>query len=313
MREQINARLEQAQQRIQRSHKVEAMLASLQKEQSDLETKESMLKTQLAKETREYEKISKTGISALFYKVLGSLEEQVEKERQDALAAQIKYEQCIRELDDVRYEIGKLEAERRQLADSQAQYDALHYEKTKLLLQENGPTAQRIIDLGEQVAACNNNVREIREAISAGNEVLQSLGEATKSLGSAEGWGMWDMFGGGGLITDMVKHSHIDDASAAAQRTQSLLRRFRTELADVRISSDVQIEIGGFAKFADFFFDGLIADWFMQSKINASQESVRKVDGQVRHVLSKLADMERRESDSIREIEAELDSLVVNS
>lgn len=313
MREQINAKLEQARQSIQRLHKVEAMLASLQKEQCDLEAKESTLKTQLAKENREYEKISKTSISALFYKVLGSLEEQVEKERQDALAAQIKYEQCIRELDDVRYQIEKLEAERRQFADSQAQYNALHYEKTRMLLQKNGPAAQRIIDLGEQAAVCNNNVREIREAISAGNAVLGSLGEASKSLGSAKGWGMWDMFGSGGLITDMVKHSHIDDARVAAQRTQSLLRRFRTELADVRISSEIQIEIGGFAKFADFFFDGLIADWFVQNKINASQESVRNVEGQVRNVLSKLADMERQEEDSIRKIEIELNSLVVNS
>lgn len=121
----------------------------------------------------------------MFYKVLGSLEEQVEKERQDALEAQLKYDQCIRELGDVHYEIEKLEAEHRKLADSQAQYNALHYEKTKLLMQENGPVAQRIIDLGEQAAARNNNIREIREAISAGNAVLGSLGEASQSLGRA--------------------------------------------------------------------------------------------------------------------------------
>ena len=37
-------------------------------------------------------------------------------------------------------------------------------------------------------------------------------------------------------------------------------RRFKTELADVEITADLQITVDGFLKFADFFFDGLFTD-----------------------------------------------------
>ncbi|NLL62799.1 MAG: hypothetical protein GX241_00935, partial [Ruminococcaceae bacterium] len=42
-----------------------------------------------------------------------------------------------------------------------------------------------------------------------------------------------------------------------------------------------------FVKFADFFFDGLISDWIVQSRIHDSQESVNNVRRDVNNVLDK--------------------------
>jgi hypothetical protein len=123
---------------------------------------------------------------------------------------------------------------------------------------------------------------------------------------------MWDMLGGG-LISDLAKHSHIDNAKYEAEQAQKLLRRFRSELADIRISDDIHIETGGFAKFADFFFDGLIADWFMQSKIQNSHESVSQVRSQVRSVLNKLSSLESQESSRIRKAETEIKELITKA
>ena len=118
---------------------------------------------------------------------------------------------------------------------------------------------------------------------------------------------------GGGLISGLAKHSHIDDAKYETERTQTLLRRFKTELADVRIDSDIYIETGGFAKFADFFFDGLIADWFMQTKIQNSRESVSRVRDQVQSVMSKLSRLEVQKSSSIEKLEMEINELIAKA
>lgn len=61
------------------------------------------------------------------------------------------------------------------------------------------------------------------------------------------------------------------------ERAHQKLREFKSELADVTINYDINFETEGFAKFADFFFDSLIADWYMQSKINNSYQSVENV------------------------------------
>ena len=73
---------------------------------------------------------------------------------------------------------------------------------------------------------------------------------------------------GGGLIADLAKHSRLDDAQASVEYLQSQLRAFRTELADVTISADFQVNIDGFLRVADYVFDGIFADWAVLDRIN---------------------------------------------
>jgi hypothetical protein len=130
-------------------------------------------------------------------------------------------------------------------------------------------------------------LKEITEAVAAGNNVLSDLEQAIQSLGSAENWGVWDMLGGG-LISDMIKHSHIDDARALVNKVQTNISQFKRELADVRNDVEIQINIGELASFADFFFDGLITDWIVQSKIEDSLAQAQKAKGIIVQAVQQL-------------------------
>ena len=55
-------------------------------------------------------------------------------------------------------------------------------------------------------------------------DIEVSQDNALKNLNSAEGWGTWDLLGGG-LISDLAKHSHIDDAKNDVANAQNLLRK----------------------------------------------------------------------------------------
>lgn len=48
--------------------------------------------------------------------------------------------------------------------------------------------------------------REIQEALTAGENALQSLYAASEQLDSARNWGIVDLLGGG-FFTDLIKHS----------------------------------------------------------------------------------------------------------
>lgn len=127
--------------------------------------------------------------------------------------------------------------------------------------------------------------KEINEAIEAGQRALMSLRQAENKLSSARNWGLVDLFGGG-FLTDMMKYSKINDASRYVEQAKWDLQKFQRELKDVNLPTEVKIEIGGFLSFADFFFDGVVADYLVQSKIaNARQQiadAIRIVENTLR-------------------------------
>ncbi|MCB8815446.1 hypothetical protein [Desulfosporosinus shakirovi] len=306
----INEKLEQTQRGIARLHRIDSILKQLELEQDNLESKESGLKVILEKENYDAERLEHKSVASVFYSILGSLNEHVEKERREALAAKLRYDQAAKDLKDVNYQISKLSSERLGYVDCQKEYDHLCAKKKEELMRENGETAQKILELTDKANLTRINLQEINEALSAGNRVLDSLDSVLSTLESAEGWGTWDLLGGG-LISDLAKHSHIDDAKVETENIQRLLRQFKIELTDVSISSEIVIETEGFAKFADFFFDGLIADWFMQSKINESQASVERVKSQVLNIVAKLEHMIAQGNANLERLEAEIRELIV--
>lgn len=133
----------------------------------------------------------------------------------------------------------------------------------------------------------HNMLEEVNEAIYAGERALSSLRIAYDELSSAKSWGIVDLLGGG-LITDMIKHSKMDRASSYMETAKHDLRIFQRELKDVTVNADFQINVGDFLKFADFFFDGLVADYLVQSKIADAKKEVDKAIRQVEDILADL-------------------------
>lgn len=129
--------------------------------------------------------------------------------------------------------------------------------------------------------------KEIREAVEAGENALDSLREAQNSLNSARSWGIFDMLGGG-FITDMVKHSRIRDASFYMEQAQRDLQSFQRELKDVQVPMGMRVEIGSFLSFADFFLDGIVADYLVQTKIADARAQVADAILRVENILAEL-------------------------
>ena len=129
--------------------------------------------------------------------------------------------------------------------------------------------------------------KEVNEAIAAGTTALLSLRKAQEELGHARNWGIVDMLGGG-LLTDIFKHSKINTAENCIANAKHYLNIFQMELRDVSAYPEIQIEIGDFLTFADFFFDGIIADYMVQSKIANARKQVGDAIERVEQILYQL-------------------------
>ena len=132
--------------------------------------------------------------------------------------------------------------------------------------------------------------QEIREAVTAGERALQSLRAAQDRLNSARSWGIFDMLGGG-FITGMIKHSKLNDAASYMEAAKIDLRTFQRELRDVEVPTNIELEISSFLSFADFFFDGFVADYLVQSKIADTRRQVSDAIRRVENILQDLRAM----------------------
>ncbi len=134
------------------------------------------------------------------------------------------------------------------------------------------------------------NPQEIHEAINAADEALDALHRADDCLSSAGNWGILDMLGGD-FFASLFKHNKLNQAQQALEDARRALRRFSRELADVRQAADFQLDIGDFLSFADFFFDGLISDWMVQSKIRKGRQQVQQAIAYVDGIRARLWEM----------------------
>ena len=135
---------------------------------------------------------------------------------------------------------------------------------------------------------CNQIMKkEVQEAIRAGEQVLQSLYYASEKLENAGKWGIFDMFAGG-FFSSYMKHSRIKEAEALLEQAKIELQLFQRELNDVGEALHLQIEIGDFLTFADFFLDGFITDYLVQSKISDAREDIELGILHVKTILDEL-------------------------
>lgn len=304
--------LQTLQQQIARKKHLQALLKELYTQRTELEAKVSNLKGVMEKEQSDVDRLEGRGLTALFYGIVGKKEEKLDEQRREAVTARAKYDVAMQEMDLVQRRISRYEEELATLKDVEMKYAYALKQKVQLLKASATPVSEKILQYEEQISNLENQKKEIREAISAGTKAKNIAEQVLSELDDAEGWGTWDLLGGG-MLSDLAKHSSLDDAQEEIEHLQVQLRRFKTELADVTIRAEMQVNIDGFLRFADYFFDGLFADWAVLDKIEESQSEVKNVIKQIQAVLDKLAAMLTTAERDQAAVQANLDALIVNS
>ena len=304
--------LQSLQQKLSRKKHLQALLKELHTQRIELETKVASLKKIMEEDEYDVTRLERRGLASLFYGIVGKKEEKLNEERREAVTSKAKYDVAMQEMDLVQRRIVRYEEELDTLKDIEMKYAYALKEKVELLKATATPVSEKILQYEEQISGFENQKKEIREAISAGNKAKNIAEQVLSELDDAEGWGTWDLLGGG-LISDLAKHSSLDDAQEEIEHLQVQLRRFKTELADVTIRAEMQVNIDGFLRFADYFFDGLFADWAVLDKIEESQAEVKNIIKQIQAVLDKLALMLASAEKDQKAVQSMLDELIINA
>ena len=301
------------QQKVAQKPLLESKLYELHTQRRQYDNQVISLLVAFRKEQEDVEKLEGRSLANYFYQVIGKLDDKLDQERKEAYAAKVKLDAAERELAGIESDIKEIQEQITDVLVAEARYkDALEL-KRRQLKDSGTQVADQILSMEERIAALQAQKQEIREAISAGYSARSTADRILSELEDADGWNTWDILGGGGIITHMAKHSHLDEAQDLVQELQSQLRRFKTELADVQISANMQVNIDGFLRFADYFFDGLFADWAVGDKISQSLSSVSNTKSEINRMLDKLNDMEKAVDHGIASLKQQVDDLIVKA
>lgn len=289
----------------------------LEKVQEELMLQKNMLsvnvrklKESCKKEQADVERLEGGSLSAFFYNVIGKMDEKLTKEREEAYAAKVKYDAAARELQKVEEDLKKNESDLNELGDCEKQYEELLEVKKERMKTTGHWAAEKILELEQRLTYLDNQKRELDEAMEAGEAASALTEDVLNSLSSAESWGTFDILGGG-IIADAMKYSDLDEAQMLIENLQDQLRRFKTELADVTIDSEMNVKIDGFLQFADYFFDNLFTDWAVMDKIRNSGLQVENTGDQIQSVMKKLSEMKDQVIVQREAIQEQLEKLIV--
>jgi hypothetical protein len=304
--------LQLLQQQIVQKRREESKLKELNKQREVLSTRVSEFKKNKLDQQADVDQLEGHSLATFFYAVIGKKEERLDKEREEAYAAKVKYDVAARELFAIEEDILRSELELNRLKGSEQQYEKMLKNKAEEIKITGSNEAEKIFQAEERIAYIENQLKEMNEALAAGEKALSIIDRVLSNLDSAEGWGTWDLMGGG-LISGMAKHSHLDEAQKLIEDLQVQLRRFKTELTDVTIDADIQVSIDGFLHFADYFFDGLFADWAVLDKINQSKAKVEDTKDQIERVLNHLKNLASTSKAEMESEKVKLNDLVVRA
>ena len=172
--------------------------------------------------------------------------------------------------------------------------------------------AGKILEMERQIAAIENRRKEVKEAISAGERARSIAEETLEGLQSAKNWCMVDLIVGC-IMSDVIKYDKLKSVKDRTSALQMALRTFRTELSDVssRIEGPLQVEVGEFLHFADYFFDGIFTDWMVYDKIKVSKERAEQTYSQIQGILEQLRKMQEQLHTEEEQKRRELEQIVL--
>lgn len=237
---------------------------------------------QLRKENKDVEKLKSASLTNVIAWFKKDKEERLSKEENEAMRAAVYVKQ--------------LEEEHRSLIREHTMYSELltqeafvleQLEKLQLEAMSSSAEKRELLTLRSQVEEEELLLKELEEAIEAGYDVLAKLDTVLKELSSAQGWGMYDIVAGG-MVSSLVKHSHIDKAQERLADLQNDILRFQKEVQDVSEIASIQIAISTGMRFIDVGFDNAFVDFMVQSKINASIEHVQLIHDKIMTVQKEL-------------------------
>ena len=265
----------------------------------------------LKKEYEDVKALEDMNINNLFRKILGNVETQLEKERQEYLQAALKYNEFLKTVELMEFEQQLLEKKVAGFNKAKSHLHALIRQREKELIHTNSDSRLLIQNINSEMDAKLNMKREINEALTVGLKVTEILRQMEDHLEKATDWGQWTS----SYNPPGEKYiKHVDKANKLSFEAKSLLLLFEDELKDIYEDQKLYLayNLESFKHFNSFFYDNLISDWILQKKIKNALSFIQACKDKVIRICSSLKQEFKQTSSAIEYLQNKKEQIVLD-
>ena len=223
--------------------------------------------TKLKKEKGDVEELEKKNLKSLFVQILGSIEDQIEKERQEYLQEVLHHNSLIDEIHTLEYEhkllSGTLIENRKNVTEQLKQ--TIEIKENLLINNEDFKSKLKGFDLS--IKKLNIKEKDIHEAIKEGRILMSNIDIVKTNLQKVKEWGSYKMYGKG-KYSSYSKKNYIDKANKKVVVLNVYTNKFLKELKDVFPEMKLNLSIDFFENFLKHFYHNLITDWVIKRKLD---------------------------------------------
>lgn len=259
-----------------------------------------VLSSILEKEEKDVIDTENVSIYSIFSTILGTREQQLEKERQEYLHALMVYK-------GVEGKYKELVKEKKLLSKSlngiyvlEREFDRLIAVKEELL-KKMGNYPKEFVFLNDKISGYKIQIKEIESAVDKGNTAKRRLHRIIISLKQIEQWG----FEGKSINSNAVQRK-TKSTQKEIYAADVLLQKYEDKLYDISVHFNVNFkrQIKNLDAFLDRFVDSLITDWVVNNKI---ENSIHLVNNMIDNITKLIGSLEYQKKKVEKYLEEDTD------
>lgn len=260
----------------------------------------------LNKKQYDVEKLEKMNVRNLFYTVLGSKEEQIEKERQEYLQIALQIKDLIKQIELDTFEIEVLRKQLTSTESIESKIKELKKVREKEILSNPQEENHKLLRSLYKDQEENTRLKvEIEEAYNAGYKAIIAIEKLYEQIGNARYWGQWQLANRKTIMDTVINQSHA---------VNHLLTQFEIELRDIGISrKDLYLDLNFVQSWIHLLAEALIQDWLFEQRIKKSVENVANLHKRMKELLEWLIASRNATSQKLNETQNKIDHVVQNS
>jgi len=288
-------------QEIVHLERVEEQLKLTEKELNDAEITFQKLQRKLKKELKDIEKLDGLSTKAIFHKILGSKEKQLEKERQEYLELALKEEDLQKSMELLDYEINLLSAKIRSRKDLNAKLKKLKKNREDEIIRTDPGLRSQLLGISKKLEEKFRLKAEIEEALEVGQVCHKLMQNVVHLLSRVKNWGQWPSSSNRNPHQRRrARRDAIDRARNLTYQVKHHLNIFKLELKDLGKVLTLDTDPTKLTEFSDFFFGNLITDWIMQQQLVSALQSANQL---YLHLNSCVLELMAMRDDATKKIE----------
>ena len=220
--------------KLLKKRNLQAKLNALKKDIQDLKKQVDDLEAIMISEQKDVDQLEKFSFTNLMSFFSKEKEIRLNEEREEAYMARTSYENALRRLHQLEEEKHYYEAEISSLKDVEIQFEKQTIEKINRF-----PESEEMMELKDKFVSMNVFLKNLEEAMNAGEKALEIIEEVNYDLMDAKSWvdvSYLSRGGGGGYQTRQA----LTNVEKMAKQLQKQLQVFKQKLALLNMKISVQ-------------------------------------------------------------------------